>query len=331
MKKTTSALAIAALLGTGAASAATFQVNDDATMSIGVGIYTAYVVTTDADGNESTTFGDNGSDIVFSGEHRNDNGLTTFATFDLDGFDSTDSGSDEGTVVDEASVGIRGEFGEIVIGSNAGVYDEYADFADGGGLGWTNLTSFSNADVSDVIQYSNGLGNLSYKLQAQVGDDNANGTSTVNTSSTSLGAGAELDLGAVSLSAAYEQRANTAADEPIYGIGATTNIGGASVTVGYEVDDNATNSVDKVSIAGSYPVGPVTLTAFVQNVSFDSVPGSGEDTISDDAQVEDSFTEVQIGALYSITDQMSASIETAMKDRENDEGDYIGIGLNYSF
>jgi len=326
MKKTTSALAVAALLGTGAATAATFQVNDDTTISIGGGIYYAYVSQTDANGDDQTTFGDNGSDVIFSGEHAADNGLTTFFNLDTDGYDATEANDNsQGEVVDEASVGVRGGFGEVVVGSNAGVYDQYADFADGGPIGWTNRTTFSNGDVGDVVQYSNSVANIDFTLQAQVGD-NAGGEST-----TSLGGGATANLGGVSLHAAYEERANQAADEPIYGLGASTSIAGVSVTAGYEVDDNNDNSIDKFSLDGAYAMGATTLTAGVQNVSFDTNPTGAEDTVTDTAQSDDSFTEFQLGVSYALNGQMSLAAEMVTTDRENDENDFAAVGINYSW
>jgi hypothetical protein len=349
MKKTTSALAVAALLGTGAASAATFQVNDDTTISISGGIYYAYVSQTDANGNDQTTFGDNGSDVIFSGEHAAANGITTFFNLDTDGYDATEANSSsQGEVVDEASVGVRGSFGEVVIGSNAGVYDQYADFADGGPIGWTNRTTFSNGDVSDVIQYSNSVANLSFTLQAQVGDQGSEsvsetdssgdtlGDTTVTdaaagTSNTSLGLGATADLGAVSLSAAYEERANQTADEPIYGLGASTTVADIALTVGYEVDDNNANSIDKISLDGAYSVGPATFTAGVQNVSFDENPTGAQDTVTDTDQTDDSFTEFQVGVSYAINSQMSVAAEMVTTDRENDENDFAALGVNYSW
>jgi len=360
MKKTTSALAVAALLGTGAASAATFQVNDDTTINIGGDFQMAYSSTTDRSGTDQTGFVDNGTSLVFSGEHAADNGLTTFFNLDLDGFDMTEADANsQGNVVDEASVGVRGAFGEIRVGSDIGIYDNYADFGDIEWIG--NRTSFSNADVSDVVQYSNTVGAVDFTLQARVGDQsseaattdlNANPTATAaqiddvtdaaaGESSTSLGAGASIDLGGVTLSGAYEED-NNDDEDAIFGIGAMATLGGVDFTVGYEEDQVEANSIDKVVLNAAYTIDAITVTGSVQNVSFDSIPNNEavgddgrlentEDSESNINQDDDSFTETYLSVAYSMTPQVTLWAEAVRNDRMNDEGDYNAVGLYYAW
>jgi hypothetical protein len=319
----------------------------------------AYSSTTDANGTDQTGFVDNGTSLVFSGEHAADNGLTTFFNLDLDGFDTTQADqANQGNVVDEASVGVRGAFGEIRVGSDVGVYDDYADFGDIEWIG--NRTSFSNSDVSDVIQYSNTVGAVDFTLQAQVGDqsseattvgvDGANNVDDVNDvddpaageSSTSLGAGASIDLGGVTLSGAYEED-NNGDEDAIFGIGAMATLGGIDFTVGYEEDQVEANSIDKVVLNAAYTVNAITITGSVQNVSFDTVPApsdgpddtgvneNSQDPESSIDQEDDSFTETNLSIAYSMTPQVTLWAEAIRNDRVNDEGDYNAVGLYYAW
>jgi hypothetical protein len=329
MKKTTSALAVAALLGTGAASAATFQVNDDTTLNVSGNFFITYKSVTDDTGTDQTTFGDNGSDLIFSGEHAAANGLTTFFNLDLDGFDTTQADENQqGNVVDEASVGVRGGFGQVLVGSNTSAYDAYADFADIEQVG--DRTSFSMGDQSDVIQYSNTLDNVDFMVSLEVGDnqgadDSDDGSDTVDDGSqTAIDVGASIDLGGVSLSGAYNDRAATDDGDAVYGFGASTTLGGVNLTVGHEIDD-ATNGIDKTSLTGSYGVGKATLIGSVQNVNYDVAPSPNRDG------AEDSFTETYLGANYSVTSQMTLWGEVLFMDNADDEGDYTAVGVNYSW
>ena len=333
MKKTTSALAIAALLGTGAASAATMQINDDTTLSIGGDFQIVYKDVTDNNGVDQTTFGNNGTSLVFSGSHDAGNGLTTFFNLDLDGFDVTDAGSASSDTtnstdltVDEGSVGIRGSFGEVLVGSNGSVYDSYADFADIEQVG--DRTRFvGEGDADDVIQYSNSVNGVDFTLEMQVDDDQ----DTANTSS-SMAVGFAYDFGGVSVSGAYDERANTTIDEPVYGVAASTNLGGVDLTLGYEVDDQ-TNSIDKTSLTGSYDVGQFTLVGSVQSVSYDSAPTGAEDRVvaAGSNQTDDSFTETYAAVIYNVSGQMYVYGEVMMNDRLNDEGDYTALGVYYGW
>jgi hypothetical protein len=318
MKKTTSALAVAALLGTGAASAATFQVGDDSTINIGGDFQIVYNSTTGNGGEESTGFDDNASSLVFSGEHLADNGLTTFFNLDLDGFDATNPGVTSHLVTDEAHVGVSGNFGHVKVGSDVGVFDKYADYADvDQNLG---VTSISDGDARDLVEYGNTVGNVEFLLQAELGTQDQ-GSTADNGSTTSLGAGFSADLGGVTLTGAYDQQANTQDDEPIYAVGVSTNIGGADLTLGYETD-NQTNTIDLVTLAGSYSVGQTTFVGALQSTSYDTAPGS---------ETEDSFTEFYAGVVYNVTSQMYVYGEMIQKDRTNDAGDNMAVGVYYGW
>jgi len=283
---------------------------------------------TNGNGVDESFFGDNGSDLIFSGEHAADNGLTTFFNLDLDGFDTTQAASDfqgagdGGGDLDEASVGIRGAFGQILVGSNTSAYDAYADYADIEQIG--DRTSFSPGDQSDVIQYSNTLDNLNFMVSLEVGDQ----SDPDGGSPTALDVGAELDLGAITLSGAYNDRAASDDGDAIYGVGATATVGAVDLTVGHEVDDQD-ESIDKTVFTASYGTGPWTVTGSIQNVNLDN---SNTDTnVSAANQEDDSFTEVYAGVTYSLTSQVTVYGETMTADRLNDEDDYTGVGVNYSW
>ena len=325
MKKTTSALAIAALLGTGAASAVTFQVNDETTFSIAAGIYATYKDETDTNGDGNTSFFDNGSDLVFSGEHTA-NGMTTFFNIDFDGFDAVDAG---GTVVgDEASAGITGDFGTVVFGSDASAFDKTID-----GLidsdetaGVYNLAG----DKQRIVRYeSNDLNGFSFMVEGQIDGDDQVTAGDATDDGLGLAAAVSYDLGAATLHAAYDDRGNNE-DEAIYGVGAAFSVAGVDLGVAYQKDDDPTTEADLFGVSGSYNYGGGSLYGVIQNVNFDSVTAAGNALDADknegSAETDDSFNQYMLGINYNITDALYVYGEYLVLDRESDEGDVASVG-----
>jgi predicted porin len=337
MKKTTSALAVAALLGTGAASAATFQVNDDTTMSVYGDLQAAYI----DEENEDTTLIDNASSFGFSGETTLDSGVTTFFNLEFDGFGSgIDFVGSNGTstfATDEGHFGIRGDFGDIRFGKESAAYETLDGIFD---YQWdVNTTSISPADRARVLQYRNSLGDVSYVVGAQI--NGGQQEETTGGSTTSVAGAATYDLGTVSLTAAYDQRANDTReddndnkrviDEPIYGVAASFDVQTVSMSVGYQKDADKTNEADIVSLSASAPVGGVNLYGVYQTVSYDSAPqvSEGIRSISTD-QTDDTFNEYIVGASYGVGPMVFAA-EYVKFDNLNDENDRVSFVGYYGF
>lgn len=326
MKKTTSALAVAALLGTGAATAATFQVNDNTSLSLSGDIQMVYQ---DRETTDSSIF-DNGSSLVFSGEHTS-NGVTTFFNLDFDSFN--DSFSAVGTTGDgdEGHIGVRGDFGDIRFGRESAAYETLDGLFD---YQWDlNTTSVSPGDKARVLQYRGpAIGNVSYVLESQI---NGEAEKVADGNQISLAAAGSVDLGAVSLTAAYDQRANNGTaskvDEALYGLAASFDIQDIAVDVGYQKDGDSSNEADIISVSGQYYTGPVGLYGVYQAVSYDNAPSTSLRGSLNTAATDDSFNEFIVGASYSVNDALTVAAEYLDFGNDDDEGDTVSLVGYYGF
>lgn len=337
MKKTTSALAVAALLGTGAATAATFQVNDNTSLSLSGDIQMVYQdreATQDRETTDSSIF-DNGSSLVFSGEHTS-NGVTTFFNLDHDSFDTAFDAVGTTGDGDEGHIGVRGDFGDIRFGKESAAYETLDGLFD---YQWDlNTTSVSPGDKARVLQYRGpAIGNVSYVLESQI---NGEAEKVADGNQISLAAAGSVDLGVVSLTAAYDQRANNGTaskvDEALYGLAASFDIQDIAVDVGYQKDGDSSNEADIISVSGKYYTGPVGLYGVYQAVSYDNAPIVDDegDSLRDSLKTtatDDSFNEFIVGASYSVNDALTVAAEYLDFGNDDDEGDTVSLVGYYGF
>ncbi|PWG61388.1 porin [Spiribacter halobius] len=358
MKKTASALAVAALMGTGAASAATFQVNDDTTLSLYGNVQIAYSDTNDASGDSVSDLQDNGTTIGVAVEHRFDNGLTGFARIEEDGYDAVEQAA-ETAATDQAYFGVRGDFGMVRLGNADSIYDgfvrdywDYQEFL-------APINGRRGVDHKDrqLLYMSPNFGGFSFGLEAQInGDadeatfeltqggvnngDNETGDVNGDDAGISLAAAAMYETGGLTVSAAIDQRSNefvSAADagseggpnhfdDPVMGIVVSYDFGRFTVDGGYQLDaadtdERAIGDVDVLSLGGRFNYGMGDLYGIVQEVGYDEENAAGND----------SFTEVILGANYNIGSNFYVYAEYATYDQEEDANDGFAIGGLYSF
>ena len=330
MKKTTSALAIAALLGSGAASAATFQIDDNTSFEIAAGVYWTFTEATEVNDSgerfDTSKWEDNASDIVFSAE-RTANGLTTFINIDFDGFGNPDAGSSDALVVDEMSLGLEGDFGKVAIGSDSDSF-EAADVVDieNGQYGLT-IPGGSN---DNIIKYdSPDLGPLSFAVNASTYNDEDDRTGTT------LGGSLVYDLGAATLKASYNDRGgeaeNKGGDEAFYGVALEFAVADVDLGVSYITDTNPAAEGDALGVSASYNYGAGSIYAAAQNLNFDSVADAQAAFDDDSAETDDSFTEILAGVTYTVSDNMDVFFEVLRTGREDGAGDATGVGVNAYF
>jgi hypothetical protein len=332
MKKTTSALAVAALLGTGAASAATFQVNDDTSFSVTANLGYTYVST--ENGSETVTdFSDNSSDFRFSGEHVGSNGITTSLYLELDNLNGVDS-TEDGLITDQAYVGFAGDFGSVQIGSDLGTYGAVDGLKDIDA--WAGVTGFGN-DAENSIRYTAPTMN-GFTAAAAVNtyDDLSGGTK----SGTSVNGSITYDAGVATLSAAYDSNGGEATpnDEPFYGVGAQFDLAGVDTRVTYEKDTNENTEVTLTSVTGIYSVGALTYYGSVQEVSGDqqadvtnTLQASEANFYATPTADSDSVTQYTAGVSYAIADNASIILETTRYGAVDDAGDQNSISVFVGF
>ena len=325
MKKTTSALAIAALLGTGAASAATFQINDTTTVGIGGAFYPAFSSTKDDEGNTQTGYADY-SRLIFSAEKAAVNGMTASLYYQLrpqgglgtfaDAGDTVNDETDAGVSTHVAHATLAGDFGSVTYGKNdnlfyryVGVVQDYNDtlvFTRSNGEERTRVATYASPDFD-------GFG---FEVESELSADGEQAKDDTGNSS-SFNAAAYANLDAVTVHAAYAagdlQNANS---DGAYGLAAVTSIDVVDLSAVY---NNSKIDSNKQTIVGafastSYSFGSLHLGA--QQVDVDGSPNR---------------TEVIARATYDIADNVYTSVEYASFDRAEDEGNGFAVNLWYGF
>ncbi len=331
MKKTTSALAVAALVGAGVgtASAATFQLDDGTSVGVGGAFYPYVFNTKDAEGNSQTNYG-NANRLIFTAEKEAVDGLTASLYYQLRpqgslGNSNADE-NDDGLRTHVAHATVAGEFGSVTFGKNDNLFYRYLDvIADKNDV----LTyTFSNAiQRTRILNYASpDFDGFGFEVEAELQGDSAKpsegGAGDTNKTS-SINAAAYADLDAVRLHVAYAegnlQNSNT---DGAYGVGAVTTIQDVKVDAYYKYSDIYKDGVDGTKKQKIYGViGELGYTAGVLQLGAQQVKG---DDVS-------SRTEIIARATYDIADNVYTSVEYRKADRSQDEGDGYALALWYGF
>ncbi len=366
MKKATSALAVAALLGAGSASAVTFQVNEDTTFAITGNIQIAYsdmeVESTNDSGvgtgeaQSVTDVYDNGTTIRFDVEHNFGNGLTGYARLEEDGFDAADSGKSD-QVTDEAYLGLKGDFGSIQFGHNDSTYDDFiSDYFDYQET--ITPTAFSSEKPRALQFKSSDYNGFTFALEAQINGDADEAISedyaySANDGKVSLTAGKADDNGntadSVSLAGAVRYTAENltltlAADQR--GNIVSTDYNGDGT--GTEGDDLYVNN-PIIGVVASTTIAGIALDFGYQ--TFDNADETGADVTTDITSVGGRYTygpgdlygvyqqvdkdnsqerdELVVGVSYNVGSNMYVYAENRVLDKALDAGDAFAVGATY--
>ena len=328
MKKTPSALAVAALLGTGAASAATFQVNDDTSLTLSGKVYPAYLDVKDSNGDSNSSHTDY-SRVIIAGSHALDNGMTAFANYELRPKNGiTNSGSGVATGQSEANVteietrranlGVSGDFGSVKFGREYTIHDRLID-------GLSNYQdSLAPSTVTDVnaakrvLNYASpSINGFQFEVEAQLEDD-ANKADT-NDNNSGFAAGVVYDAGVAQFHAAYNDGNmvdGNADEDPIIGLAAAFAVNTVDVSAVYQKDEAASNDTDLMALNLGTSVDAIGLQLTLQDV---------------DADGSDSRTEVIGRAAYSFSDNFYVSAEYRVQDKAKDAGDGYALNAAYTF
>lgn len=210
-------------------------------------------------------------DIIANLSQELDNGLTVAASFDLDDIDANGSASNNGL-----------DYTLSLTADNAGLYFGETNFAAQNhwvAAGDMEADGFSTASGETVLRgdvtYGNVSTSVSYALANNIGTNNA--SDTLN----QLSIGVTADFGNVNVVAAYQAASGEAAgfydqdaganngpattsnnsnfnDAEVYGLSVGTSFNGADIRLAYAT--NGTN--DSTGLNVSYPIGPVTATAY---------------------------------------------------------------------
>ena len=375
MKKTLLATAIAASLAASGAQAATVYNQDGTKLDIYGNIQIAYynteaAILEDSEAGETVVTGsdssdgiaDNGTTFGFAAEHVINDGLTGYLKLEFDDIkademktanDATDSG-------DQAYVGLRGNFGDVRVGSYDQLIDDWiqdpitnnegfdvsdSTVAHGGGANQeTDKVTYTSPSFSGM-QFAVGT---QYKGDFDSADNGANANDVViddDSSNASFFGGAKYTAGAFSIAAVYDNLDNvqyidgnndvdSVGDQ--YGITAQYTVDTLRLALKVERFDSDISDGDDTNFYGlgaRYGYGNGDIYAAYQYVDV----GAGtflselDETLQDEQDRDETYNEVILGANYSISDAMYVWTEVAFYDREFDESDGVGVGVTYLF
>ncbi|CAM3605467.1 porin [Halomonas lysinitropha] len=361
MKKTLLATAIAGALAASGAQAATVYNEDGTKLDIYGNIQIAYYNTDSAVfDNEGTLTGtdsadqiaDNGTTFGFAAEHVISDGLSGYLKLELDDIkaDEMATANDANDSGDTAYVGLKGNFGDVRLGS----YDQLID-------DWIQdpITNNEGFDVSDSTTAHGDGGNqqtdkVTYTspsfsgMQFAVGTQYKGDSESENledSGNASFFGGAKYTAGAFSIAAVYDNLDNV---QYIDGNGDVDSVGDQyGVTAQYTVDTlrvsakverfdsdiSGSDSTNFYGLGARYGYGNGDIYAAYQYIDV----GAGtflselDEIIQDEQDRDETYNEVILGANYSISDAMYVWSEVAWYDREGDDGDGVGVGVTYLF
>jgi len=312
MKKTLIASAIAATIASNAMAmedAADLASKIDSMPTLYGSIELVHV-STDDDVMTEHEFQDNGSTIGIKHEHAVSEGLTAFAKAEFE-FAADDSGDSEGlNALDEAYIGLKGDFGSVQVGSDDTVYDwvRLLDTSENVGIG----ASFDGDDEGDNLQY----------VSPEIAEGITLGLTAPIDSDTNFGGAlaAKYSMDTLTVVLAYAMgRDETAVTEDTIGLAASFGIDEITLMAQYETQKD---TADVWGLQGMYTMGQNTFALGYQMTSFD--PSGSEDQ-----------SDIYIQALHNLSDNAYLYLEYLMQadvgGTADSDLDTLAIGATYTF
>ena len=328
MKKTLIASAIAATLSVNAFAdnpqseaadhAAQLAAKIDAMPTV-YGTIELVHVSTDDDTNTNHEFADNGSTLGIMHEHAISEGVTAFAKAEFE-FRADESPNDNNDAdkriineLDEAYIGLRGDFGSVQVGSDETVYDwiDVLDTNEHTGLGG----GIAAQKEGDNLQYVSPAiaDGLTLGLTAPIDSDTNFGGA--------LAAKYAIDNLEVALAYAIGRdnsgAANTGGAEDTIGLGVSFSMDALTLLAQYETQKDF---ADLYGVMGLYTMGQNVFALGYQMQSFDGM----EDESS-----------IYVQALHNLSDNAYLYLEyltqTDVEGAKNSDLDTLAIGATYKF
>jgi len=329
MKKTLMASAIAAAtLSTGALAmeqatdrATELAIRLDSMPTLYGNIQLVWSYTDTDDGSTTNGLGDNGSTVGLKHTHEISPGLEGFFKLEFEG-DADNKETSEGIgSLDEAYLGVRGDFGEVWVGSDDSQFEtlieginNYYEFAS------QNLDLPNDTGEGDLLQYTSpSFGGLSVLAAVGLNGDDAGGSNNPY----QLGLAYEMD----SLTLAFAMDSNdggTGSNENIYGLAADFNAGDLGLRAEYSIraDDGDDPGFMFYGLLATYSLGANTFAASFEYAEPDEGDG--------DASV------ISLQALHNLSERMYVYVEGYFGDYDVFDGTDgevtdLAIGAAYAF
>jgi predicted porin len=315
MKKSIIAIAVSSAA---ALASVSVQAAEGSTVDVYGNIQYAY---TDADAGDS--FKDNGSTIGLKGETKINDDLTAFFKYELEA-DADEKNSDVSVGLDQAFVGLQGNFGKVQVGTfdsiyNNAIQDSVDQFEF---LGFRSTTITTEGDT--IAYFSPSMNGFEVQLSAQVKGSQENGETTEidgNTvtlqDGTSVTAVVKYTTGALTVAAGYDDLNNYTGDD----------VNTTGLSVGYDIQSNFNVTAkfettkdfqDIVGLSTRYGYGAGDVYASAQVVS----PDSGDD-----------YNEYGAGVTYNLASNVYVYGEVGSFENasNNDTDTQTAVGVYYGF
>ncbi|WP_280549419.1 porin [Halomonas sp. 11-S5] len=353
MKKTLLATAIAGALAASGAQAATVYNQDGTKLDIYGNIQIAYA-SVDEGAETTDQIADNGTTFGFAAEHVINQGLTGYLKLEFDDIQADEiKSNDEDTTGDQAYVGVKGNFGDVRLGSYDQLIDdwiqdpltnnEYFDVSDS-----TSEAGYGGIRETDKVTYTSpSLSGFQFAVGTQYKGD-AESENIDDSGSASAFGGVKYTAGAFSVAAVYDNLENfqyidgnnveSVGDQ--YGVTFQYTIETLRLAAKYERFDTDNASVtgvpdyDFYALGARYGYGMGDIYGAYQYVDEGGEGVSNinsNNTPNNDQNDDDNRNEVIVGATYNVSDAMYTWVEAAWRDKELDEGDGVGVGVTYLF
>jgi len=262
----------------------------------------------DTDGNGGTTgLANNGSTIGFKHSAKVNDDLTAFAKIEYN-VNNSDNQNDDGLTLDEAYVGVEGNFGKVWIGSDDSVYGEYIDLVDG----------FDALGVVDGVSYSTGQGDLVQFVSSSM--EGFQVFAAVQLDASDAGRENAFQLGlaysadALTLALAMDSNDSDGDDaKSTFGVSATYTMDNLKLVGEIHTRDEVS---DVVAAAAIYTAGANQYQLTLAHASFE------DDTDS---------TTVGLQALHNMSSNMYVYAEAAFMDKESSDKTDFAVGVLYAF
>lgn len=315
MKKTLIASAIAATLASNAmasdqtANAADIASKLDAMPTV-YGTIELVHMSTDNNTTTAHEFADNGSTLGIVHQHAVSEGLTAFMKAELE-FRADENDGSGFNKLDEAYIGLKGDFGSAQVGSDETVYDwiDMLDTYEAVGLGG-GIAAQKQGDNFQYVSPEIAEG-ITLGLTAPIDSDSVFGGA--------LAAKYSMDNLEVALAYAMGRDEGTASAEDTIGLAASFTIDEITLLAQYETQKD---TADLWGLQGVYTMGQNTFALGYQMTSFDA---SGSEDQSD----------IYIQALHNLSDNAYMYLEYLMQSdvggTNGSDLDTLAIGATYSF
>jgi predicted porin len=285
-------------------------------------------------------FKDNGSTIGFKHDHAITEDLTGFFKAEME-FDADDKGSSSGlSGLDEAFIGLKGDFGSIQLGSDDTVYEQMLNITDiGEAIGISgNLTTIKEGDNA---QYIGSFGDFTVGSTYKIDGDKD------TTRGIQLGGAYSTD--AFYVGAAYSMASDTeygdVKGQDAYGLAAEVYLGDLTLQVQYEDRDesesDANDGKDYLGVQVIYGIKATQLALgySISGTDKETVSLTGEDALAGGIEVKDGKADDAetwfLQALYNVSDNMYVYVEGTQTEHVGNAQGYddtsVAVGATYAF